>query len=310
MVQFFVASLVLLCAITSARAEGLRIGYIPIADCLQLYVAEELGYFKEQGLVVEKTPLNGGSLIAMAVEGGELDVGWSNTASLAMAEDRRFDFAILSPGAFEQSPDRREHSLLVAKHSPIRTVADLKGKTVGINALGNINEIAVAALAAQSGLGPKQVRLVEIPFPQMEAALTSGHVDAVLTLEPFVTLSRSRGATRVLEPAALKPFGARMLIAAWFAKRSWLSRHKAAAAGFTQAMLKASAYIEKNPAQAREILTRHTKLSRELAQQITLPLFAQQIEDSDVQGLIDHAARFGYIKKAFPAQRLNVQQAR
>lgn len=309
MLKYLVASLALLCSITSARAESIRIGYIPIADCLQLYVADELGYFKAQGLVVEKTPLNGGALIAMAVEGGELDAGWSNTASLAIAQDRGFDFAILSPGAFEQAPDRREHSLLVAKSSPIRTVADLKGKTVGINALGNINEIAVAALAAQHGLSVKQMRLVEIPFPQMEAALTSGHVDAVLTLEPFVTIARNRGATRVLEPAALKPFGKRMLIAAWFAKRSWLDRHKAAATAFALAMRKASAYIEKNPAQARELLTRHTKLSLDLAQQITLPLFAQKIEDSDVQGLIDEAARFGYIKKAFPAQRLSLPAA-
>jgi len=303
--KYFVASLLLLCTLASAQAESIRIGFIPIADCLQLYVAEELGYFKAQGLVVDKTPMNGGSLIAMAVEGGELDIGWSNTASLAIAEDRGFEFVILSPGAFEQDPDRREHSLLVAKDSPIRTVADLKGKTVGINALGNINEIAVAALAAQHGLSVKQLRLVEMPFPQMEAALTSRHVDAVLALEPFVTIARGRGATRVLEPAAFKPFGKRMLIAAWFAKRSWLDKHKAAAAAFALAMRNASAYIEKNPAQARELLTRHTKLNRGLTQQMTLPLFAQKVEDSDVQELINQAARFGYLKKAFPAQRLN-----
>jgi NitT/TauT family transport system substrate-binding protein len=286
-----------------ANAETIRVGYIPVGDCLQLYVAEEMGYFAEEGITVEKTPLKGGSLIAMAVEAGELDAGWSNTASLVMAEDRGFDFAILAPGAFE-TEDHREHSLLVAKDSSITRFADLKGKTIAINALGNINEIAITALAEENGMDISTIRLVEVPFPQMLGALESGAVDAILTLEPFVTLGKSNGAIRILEPAALKSYGDRFLIAAWFAKRTWMQEHPGFAEGFRRAALKASEFIEANPAKAREMLTRHTKLSLELAQSITLPYFAQSIEDSDIQRIIDLTARFSFIKKPFSAKRL------
>ncbi|ADU64226.1 MAG: ABC transporter substrate-binding protein [Pseudodesulfovibrio sp.] len=285
-----------------ANAETIRVGFIPVGDCLQLYVAEEMGYFAEEGITVEKTPLKGGSLIAMAVEAGELDAGWSNTVSLVMAEDREFDFAILAPGAFE-TESHREHSLLVAKGSTITRFTDLKGKTVAINALGNINEIAITALAEENGMDSSTIKLVEVPFPQMLGALESGAVDAVLTLEPFVTLGKSSGA-RILEPAALKSYGDRFLIAAWFAKRTWMQEHPVIAEGFRRAVLKASEFIETNPAKAREMLTRHTKLSLELAQSITLPYFAQSIEDSDIQRIIDLTAKFSFIKKPFSAKRL------
>jgi NitT/TauT family transport system substrate-binding protein len=311
---FFALAMILAGALTlapwkcAAQTEPapltIRIGYIPVGDCMQLYVAEELGFFKEQGLAVELTPLKGGPLIAMAVESGELDAGWSNTASLAVAEDRGFDFAILSPGAFEREDTNRVHSLLVAAGSPITGLADLEGKTVAINALGNINEIAITALAAESGIDPKRIRLVEIPFPQMSAALSGGSVDAVLTLEPFVTLARKIGSARMLEPAALRAFGPRFLIAAWFAKREWIAANPGLADGFRTAVLKASAFIEAHPDRARDILTRHTRLSPELARSIALPYFAQTIEDQDMQPIIDLAARFDFISQSFPAARL------
>jgi len=296
--------LILLLSSTAPAMETVRLGYIPVGDCLQLYVAQDLGLFAGEGVTVEATPFKGGSLIAMAVEAGQLDAGWSNTVSLALALDRGFDFAILAPGAFEVAPDHRSHSLLVRADSPVRSVADLRGKTVAINTLGNINEVAVAALAAESGLDRDDVRLVEVPFPQMIPALENGSVDAVLVLEPFVTLGASGGRTRVLEPAALRAFGDRFLIASWFAARRWIDAHPEAAKAFRRAMRKASAAIAADPARAREILTRHTGLDAELAKAVTLPAFEERIRDADVQPLIDLAARFGLLSKPFPARRL------
>jgi NitT/TauT family transport system substrate-binding protein len=297
-------ALTILLALPARAADTIRLGYIPVGDCLQLYVAEEMNYFAEEGVSVKTTPLKGGSLIAMAVEAGELDAGWSNTVSLAIAEDKGFDFTILSPGAFEVAPDHRSHSLLVKADSPIKTFADLRGKTIAINTLGNINEVAVTALAEENGLRTADFRLVEVPFPQMIAALDSGSVDAVLTLEPFVTLGLTKKTARLLEPAALKAYGDHFLIASWFTTRTWEKNHPDTARAFRRAMLKASAYIRVNQARARDILTRHTKLSPELAAAITLPAFAGEIAKNDVQPLIDLAARYGFISAPFPAERL------
>jgi len=303
--NLLVSLCLLLLLSTPARAlETVRLGFIPVGDCLQLYVAQDLGLFAEEGIAVEATPFKGGALIAMAVEAGELDAGWSNTVSLAQALDRGFDFTIISPGAFEIAPDHRSHSLLVRADSPIRTVADLRGKAVAINNLGNINEVAIAALAAEHGVQRDEIRLVEIPFPQMIPALEGGAVDAVLVLEPFVTLGRSGGKTRVLEPAALRAFGDRFLIASWFSTQRWIDANPETAKAFRRAMVKASAAIAADPARARAILTSHTKLDAALAKAITLPAFESAIRDDDVQPLIDLSAAFGFIHQTFPASRL------
>lgn len=286
------------------QAETIRVGYIPVGDCLQLYVAQEMGYLEAEGITVETTPLAGGALIAMAVEAGELDVGWSNLVSLAIAADKGFDFVILSPGAFERDGTNRVHSILVAKDAPIDSFADLEGKTVAINTLGNINEIAMTALADAEGVDIGAIRLVEVPFPQMGAALASGSVDAILVLEPFVTITTDNNTAKVLEPAALKSYGERFLIAAWFARQSWIKENQEAAAGFTRAMLKASQYIEENPEKARDVLTRHTKLTPELAQTITLPYFGQEATDQDIQPLLDLPAQYGFIDTTLTAKAL------
>ncbi len=311
MLKKLFACLVLTALLTAPSLSGaeqtIRVGYIPVGDCLQLYVAEELGYLAEEGLKVEKTPLAGGSLIAMSVEAGELEVGWSNLVSLIIAADKGFDFVVLAPGAFERENTNRVHSLLVPKDSPIKEFKDLVGKTVAINALGNINEIALSALAEQNGVSIKDIRIVEVPFPQMGPALASGSVDAALTLEPFVTITQKNGTARVLVPAALSVYGEQFLIGAWFARQSWIDKNPEAAMAFKRAMLKASEYIEANPEKAREVLTRHTKLTMDLAQVIALPWFGVEAGPQDITNLLDLTAKYGFAKQ-IPGEQLFMRE--
>lgn len=282
----------------------IKVGYIPVGDCLQLFVAEELGYFTEQGLTLEKQAVKGGALIAMAVESEDLDLGWSNLVSLAIARDKGFPFKVLSPGAYEDERGHRVHSLLIKADSPIASVKDLKGKTIAINTLGNVNDLAVTALAVQHGLTSQDFKLIELPFPQMEAALADGSVDCVLTLEPFVTKALSSGTAKTLEPAALKVYGDHFLLAAWFSTEKWVAKHPEQAAAFSAAVRKASEFISANPDQARGILIRHTGLTPELAQKIAMPAFATDIFVGDVQPMLDLTLAFKYIKTALDPQTL------
>ncbi len=287
-----------------AQDKALKVGFIPVGDCLQFYVAEAQGYFKDEGLAVSGAAMKGGAVIAPAVEGGEVAIGWSNTVSIILAHAKGFDFAFLAPGAVGIKASHDVHALLVPTNSPVTSIKDLAGKTVAINTLGNINEAAMRALAEQAGLKPDAIRLVEVPFPDMAAALAKGSADAALALEPFVTDATSRGVARILDPSPHAPFGDRYLIGGWFAKKAWLAAHAKEAAAFGRAMAKAAAFIDAHPDQAREILSRQTKLSPELAQKIVLPEFPQRLEPGELQGVIDVSARFGLIPAPFPAKDL------
>lgn len=303
------ALLALLClfAAVPARAADsatIRVGYIPVGDCLQLYVAEEEGFFAAEGLAVQGLAMKGGAVIAPAVEGGELAIGWSNTVSIILAHARGFDFAFLAPGAEGKKGTNDVHALIVPAGSAVAAVKDLAGKTVAINTLGNINEAAMRALAQQAGLSPDAIRLVEVPFPDMAAALAKGSADAALTLEPFVTDAVSRGAARVLDPSPHAAFGDPYLIGAWFAKKSWIAAHPKEAAAFARAVAKASAFIAAQPQKARDILAGRTRLSPELAAKIALPRFPETLDPAALQGVIDVCARFGLLNTPFAAAEI------
>ena len=174
----FILSLFLAVPALAADPAPLRVGYIPVGDCLQFYVAEEEGYFAAEGLAVAGSAMKGGAVIAPAVEGGELAIGWSNTVSIILAHAKGFDFAFLAPGAEGVAGEHDVYALLVPADYPITSVAGLAGKTVAINTLGNINEAAMRALAQQAGLAPDAIRLVEVPFPDMAAALAMARAKA------------------------------------------------------------------------------------------------------------------------------------
>ena len=297
-----VLCLVLCAATAHAQAPTpLKVGYIPVGDCLQYYVAEAEGFFAAEGLSVTGMPMKGGAVIAPAVEGGELAVGWSNAVSIILAHARGFDFAFLAPGAEGVAGSNDVHALLVPAASPVQSVKDLAGKTVAINTLGNINEAAMRSLAAQAGLAPDAIRLVEVPFPDMAAALAKGSADAALSLEPFVTDAVSRSAARVLDPSPHAAFGSPYLIGGWFAKKAWIAAHPKEAAAFARAVAKAAAFIAANPQKARDVLAARTRLSPELAAKIALPRFPETLAPQALQGVIDVCARFGLLPQPFPA---------
>lgn len=308
--MFTVAVLMLTCVCLPASALGaegnhvIKVGYIPIGDCLQLYVADDMGFFKQQGITIEKKPMKGGAVIAPAVESGEVQIGWSNAISIIIAHTKGFDFTFLTSGALEREKGHRVHSLLVAADSSIKDVADLKGKKVAINTLGNINELSMTALADANKVNIEDINLVEVPFPQMEAALKNGSVDAILAVEPFVTLSISHGTAKYLEKSVHKSFGEEFMIGSWFAKKSWIEKNPALAAGFVKAINKASDYIAGHPQKMPEILVKNTKLTSDLATQITLPAFASVFKIADLQKMIDSSAQYGFIEAPFSAEEI------
>jgi NitT/TauT family transport system substrate-binding protein len=286
------------------KLDVIRVGYIPIGDCLQLYVADGMGFFKEEGIAIEKKPLKGGAVIAPAVEAGELEVGWSNAISIIIAYSKGFDFQFLSAGAISIEGTNRVHSLLVAKDSPIRNVSDLVGKKVAINTLGNINELSMVALADLNRVDIKRIQLLEVPFPNMEVALKRGSVDAILAVEPFVTLSISHGTARYLENSVHKTYGQRFMIGSWFAKRSWVEKNRKKASAFARAINRASDVISAHPEKIPEFLVNNTKLVADLIGKITMPSFSSKFDKGDLQRMIDMTARYNFIKKSFKAKEI------
>jgi ABC-type nitrate/sulfonate/bicarbonate transport system substrate-binding protein len=167
-----------------------------------MYVAQDRGYFAEQGLDVEFADINTsqGSLPPLAA--GQLDVGvGSMSPGLFNAIARGIEVKLVAtkgggpPDA--NSPFAGSNALVVAApvaaSGAIRDYPDLRGKRISLPDRGSTMEMTLARALTLGGLTIDDVDLKLMPFPDTLAALANGSVDAAVQLEPYIAQGQALG---------------------------------------------------------------------------------------------------------------------
>jgi ABC-type nitrate/sulfonate/bicarbonate transport system substrate-binding protein len=162
----------------------LRVGYVPTTSWLPVWVANEKGYFADNGLDVTLVPTQNVSVLPPIV-GKQLDFAPSTPTDFIKASNSGLDLIITSGMTIESSSNHYVE-LIVRKDSGIRTIYDLKNKIVATPALGAISHSALLLWLKKSGIEPDSIRAVEIPYPNMPDQLKSKAVDAIESIQPFV----------------------------------------------------------------------------------------------------------------------------
>ncbi|HEY7554037.1 MAG TPA: ABC transporter substrate-binding protein [Candidatus Binatia bacterium] len=278
-----------------------KLGYMKIVDNAPMFVAMERGFFKAAGLELETLPMAGGAVIVQGVTSGDLQFGWTNVISLYQAHVEGFDFKFISGGATNVKGTNDTHALLVAKASPINSAKDLEGKTVAVNTLNNIVHLMVMAWIDKNGASSAKVKFVEVPFPQMEAALVAGKIDAASAQEPFPSAALAKGVARVLAHPWSDVIG-KFLIASWFASDKWLQKNKPTAQAFITALNRGIDAVGTDPKTSREAIAKWTGLNPDLAGKIPLPVFEKGVSEKDLQVTIDLTRKYKLIPRAFKAR--------
>ena len=287
-------------------ATAVKVGYIPIVDCLPLYVAKDKGMFDKQELSVELVPLQGGPRIIEALTSKSVDFGYSNVVSVIVARSKGVPIVGVTGGPVE-TPSRQAHALMVAESSAIKTPKDLAGKTVAINSLRGLEQVVLRQYLEKNGVNPDSVKVVEAPVPQMEGVLKNGSVDAIQPAEPFVTLALSHKTARVLGHPHTE-VRQRNIIANYNVREDWLGQNAETVRKFAAALAEASDFIAKNDAEARQILLKYTQIPQEVVGQVVLPESMNRFDEADLQFWVDELASQGIIEKSFPASEVLKQQ--
>ncbi|HLH26849.1 MAG TPA: ABC transporter substrate-binding protein [Chloroflexota bacterium] len=162
-----------------------------------IYVALDKGYFREQGIDLQLESSAGVADVVAFLATGDLDMAsGAATVGLFNAFDRGADFRIIAPMGImtlEDSP----LPLLVRKDlydsGELRTPADLRGRRVAMNTRGASPEYLLTKVLDGAGLTIDDVDPVNIPFPDMPAALSNGSIDAAIAAEPAATRAVSLG---------------------------------------------------------------------------------------------------------------------
>lgn len=295
-----VAALPFMHGFSWAQTKG-KLGYMKIVDNAAMFVAMEKGLFKAEGLELETVPMAGGAVIVQGVTSGDLQFGWTNVISLYQAHVAGFDFKLIAGGASNVKGAKESHAILVGKDSPIKTAKDLNGKTVAANTLNNIVHLMAMAWVDKNGGSSAKVKFVEVPFPQMEAALIAGRVDAVSIHEPFATAALQKSGVRTLA----QPWGdvlPKFLIASWFASEKWIVKNRKTAQAFVRAINRGIDAVHADPDGSREAMVKWAGLKPELADKIGLPVFDKGVSAKDLQSTIDLTRKYKLIAKPIKAQ--------
>jgi NitT/TauT family transport system substrate-binding protein len=284
---------------------SLKVGLIKIGDVLPFWVAEKQGYFKEVGFdSVVGTEMAGGAVIQPAVQSGQLDMGWSNNVSVILAHAQKFDFKFFAGGVFLTPDTLQNQSILVKKDSPIKTAQDLVGKTIGMNTLGNLNELAAKAWLDREGVDPSKVKMVELGTPLTVPPLVQGRVAASTANEPAITTALAKGDVRILADDPFAVFGEEPFLAGWMSTGKWLDANPRTAQAFAEAMQKSIDWVKANPDEANALLTEKTGIPAAVVGKMVKSTDKPEITPADLQPYIDGAKKYGLMDSTFDASEL------
>lgn len=285
----------------TAAAEPLRVVTIPVETGAQAYYALDLGFFKNAGIDVDVTAMSNGAVIASAVSSGSMQIGLVNTMAMATARGRGLPFVYIA-GAGEYRSAAPTSALVVATNSPLRTAADLNGKTIGVLSLRGVDQTAVESWLDQNGGDSSKVHFLEVGTATMAAALDRGTIDAAEIAEP--ALSAARASVRVLGKAN-DGIAKRFLIAGWFANADWVAKNADVARKFAAVMQQTAVWAdaEANRAQAAAILEKYTKI-RTNSPGYAHMSYARTLDPQSIAPVIDAGVKYKVLDKTIPASDL------
>ncbi|MCA3217541.1 MAG: ABC transporter substrate-binding protein [Burkholderiales bacterium] len=214
---------------------------------LPLSVAEQLKYFQAEGLDVEIVDFAGGARALQAVVGGSADVvsgAFEHTLNMqAKGQPMR---AFVLQGRAPQIV----LGVSTKTMASYKSIADLKGKKIGVTAPGSSTNIMLNYVLAKAGMKPSDVVIVGVGASQgAVAALRAGQIDAISNLDPVITILQRAGDIKIVSDTrdvaeADRVFGGPMPAACLYAPQSFLDKNPNVAQALTNAIVRANKWIQ------------------------------------------------------------------
>lgn len=281
----------------------ITVGTLPIVDVAPIHIAIDEGLFAAEGLTVTVEVTQGGAAAIPALMGGDLDIAYGAWPSFLIANEQGLELRAVADGTAARPGFTQ---LLAMPGSPLEgNPAGLAGTRIAVNTLGNLGELAVRSALVEAGLEADAAELVEIPFPDMGAALERGDVDAIWASEPVATITRDTlGAVLVIDSyvGAMEDFP----VAGYQASAAFVEANPRTVAAFQRAVAAAVERIAADPDLVATIAPSYTSLEPDLAGQVALPEFRARLEAADLQRVHDYLLDFGLLGTSLDVEALVV----
>lgn len=233
--------------LSAAPLAELRIGYQKAG---LLALARQQGVIEKRfpGTVVKWAEFPYGPPLLEALNAGSLDYGYTGNAPPVFAQAARANLNYVA--AIPARGDNQ--AILVQSDSPLKTLADLKGKKLGVAKGSSAHDLAVAAIES-AGLTWKDVSPIYLPPADAASAFAKGAIDAWSIWDPFLAIVELKGARRLpIEPAVA------LQNSFFLANKSFVGANPAIVTGINDALVKVSAWAKDNRAEASKLFSEAT----------------------------------------------------
>jgi NitT/TauT family transport system substrate-binding protein len=264
----------------ATATTSIVVGALPVIDTAGLQVALKEGFFTQAGLnVTVKSVAQSTAAIPDLLHGSIDVIGGGNYVSFLEADAHgTFPVEILAP-AIDCTADT--YGVVAMPSSGITTPADLAGKTIAVNLTQNIQTLTTNSVLAADGVNASSLHYVQIPFPDMVAALQANRVDAISAVEPFLSAALAAGGKLVTSTCGGAMAG--FPLSGYVTTRSWAQQHAAGARAFQQAVEKGNAYADAHPSMVRALLPSYTSITATAAASMPLGSYPDTLTAAPMQ---------------------------
>jgi len=280
----------------------LTVAMVPADDTAGWYIAQQDGLFAKEGLHIKIIPAISSETAIKGQLDGTYDITDGNYVSYIQAEvQQHAQLDIFAAGSIME-PGCQE--ILVPQGSPIKDVADLRGKTIGVNVPNNIGTLLVGALLRDNGMSVKDIHFKYLAFPLMAAALQDHQVDAAWLPEPFVTGAEEQiGAV----PLADLDSGATqsLPISGYVVTKAWARRYPRTLAAIERALNQAQRIADTDPSAVEKAMAHFAPgVTPTAAAVMAEPDFPLDTDKVLIQRIADLMQQFGLLQKPFDVSQM------
>jgi NitT/TauT family transport system substrate-binding protein len=254
----------------SARAADLkpyRIGYNSWIGYISLFVAEEKGYFTDEGLAVTKTSFSSPGDGLKPLLAGDLDAHFTTVDSTIIALDK-------APGQLRvvYLTDTSAGADAVVAIKDIATVKDLKGHTVAAT-LGECNFLLLTKALESAGLTESDVKITNMSADDAGAAFAAGKIDVAVTWEPWITQVSAEQKGHVIFSSKMVP---NLILDCVTISSATADKKSAETKAFLRALNKANEFVIAHPDEAAKLTEK-----------------ALEMKAADIEGMIPKVKLYG-----------------
>ena len=183
------AAIPLATAGSAAGAQVLKVGAAANVGGLIVFVAQDKGIFAKHGIDAKVITRNTGAQLTKSLRAGEIDFAPAAFTNLPAALERGLKLRGVvgyTGGSYSKSTSDNFVGIAARPGSGIKSIADLKGKKVGVT-FGSTGDLYLRTLLRKNGLGTADLKRINVRPPSLVSVFDTGGVQAIVAWEPFLT---------------------------------------------------------------------------------------------------------------------------